>query len=147
MIPAILAAPMVEGVLGSVAGTVGGIASSLFSSPSSSSTTGTAASPAARFAPLFNQIAARASAALYSTPTGSMTTADWNGMDSTDLHSWLMSLTGKHVHAVDLQGHTVSGIVQGFSTMNGTTGLNIGGHFVSLSNLNQVSWSPAIANR
>ena len=100
--------------------------------------------PTSSFGPILSQVAARAHASLYATPTGSMTPNDWSGMSSTDLHSWLLSLTGKHVHAVDVGGRTVSGIVQGASTMNGALGLNIGGHFVSLSNLNQVTWSPAI---
>ncbi len=139
MIPAILAAPAVEGLLGSVAG----IASSLFSNPSSASTPA-AAQPTSSFGPLLSQVAARAHASLYATPTGSMTTNDWSGMSSTDLHNWLLGLTGKHVHAVNVDGRTISGIVQGSSTMNGVMGLNIGGHFVSLSNLNQVTWSPAI---
>jgi hypothetical protein len=138
VIPAILAAPAVEGLLGSVAG----LASSIFSGPSASSPGATP--PASSFAPILNQVAERASASLYATPTGSMTTNDWNGMSTTDLHNWMMNLTGKHVHAVDIGGRTVSGIVQGYSTMNGTTGLNISGHFVSLSHLNQVTWSPAI---
>jgi hypothetical protein len=139
VIPAILAAPVVEGVLGSVAG----LASSIFAPPSASATS---ASPVASgsFAQSLQQVASRATAALYNTPTGSMTPNDWSGMNGTDLHNWMMSLTGKHVNAVDLGGKTVSGIVQGYSTMNGTMGLNVGGHFLPLSNLNQVSWSPAI---
>ena len=139
MIPAILAAPIAEGVLGSVAG----LASSIFAPPSSPASP---ASPAASssFAQSLQQVAARATAALYNTPTGSMTANDWNGMGATDLHNWMMGLTGKFVHTVDVGGKTISGIVQGYSTMNGTTGLNVGGHFLPLSNLNQVSWSPAI---
>jgi len=140
VIPAILAAPAVEGLLGSVAG----MASSIFSSPSSASAPAGASQPTSSFGPILSQVAARAHASLYATPTGSMTPNDWSGMSSTDLHNWLLSLTGKHVHAVDVGGRTVSGIVQGSSTMNGAMGLNIGGHFVSLSNLNQVTWSPAI---
>lgn len=140
MIPAILAAPMVEGVLGSVVGSVAGLFNGHSSAPAATQ------SPSS-FAPILNQIAARASASLYATPSGSMTNADWNDMSASDVHNWMLSLTGKHVHAVDLQGHTVSGIVQGYSTMNGTMGLNVSGHFVSLSTLNQVSWSPAIATR
>lgn len=137
MIPAILAAPVVESVLGSVAGSVAG----LFGANS------TPTPSTASFAPMLRQAAVRATASLYATPTGSMTTNDWNAMTPTDLQTWMTSLTGKHVHAVDLQGHTLSGIVQGASTMNGEMGLNVGGHFVPLSNLNQVSWSPAIASR
>ncbi len=138
MIPAILAVPAVEGVLGAVAGSVAG----LFGANSSSS-----AATTSSFAPMLRQAAVRATASLYATPSGSMTPSDWSGMSSTDLHSWMMGLTGKHVNAVDFQGHTVSGIVQGFSTINGALGLNVGGHFVSLSNLHQVSWSPSIATR
>ncbi len=138
MIPAILAAPVVEGVLGSVAS----LASSLFSP--SSSISSDAAPVATSFAQSLQQVAARASAALYNTPTGSLTSNDWNGMGGTDLHNWMMSLTGKQVQTVDVGGKTVTGIVQGFSTMNGTVGLNVSGHFLPLSNLNQVTWSPAI---
>ena len=136
MIPAILAAPVVESVLGGVAGSVAG----LFSGQSPAAT---GSQSTASFAPMLRQAAARATASLYATPTGSMTSNDWSSMSPTDLHSWMTGLTGKHVHAVDLQGHTVSGVVQGFNTVNGAMGLNIGGHFVSLSHLSQVSWSPA----
>ncbi len=139
MIPAILAAPVVEGVLGSVAS----LASSIFAPPSAS-LAASAAPATGSFAHSLQQVASRATAALYNTPTGSMTTNDWNGMGSTDLHNWMMSLTGKQVHAVDVGGKIVSGVVQGYSTMNGSIGLNISGHFVPLSNLNQVTWSPAI---
>jgi hypothetical protein len=143
VIPAILAAPAVESVIGSLAGSVVGSVAGLFGGNGPSSSAG-ATSAASSFAPILRQAAAHATASMYATPSGSMTAADWSGMSGTDLHSWMMSLTGRHVHAVSTQGKTVSGIVQGFSTMNGTTGLNISGHFVSLSNLNQVSWSPAI---
>jgi hypothetical protein len=138
VIPAILAAPVVEGVLGSVAS----LASSIFSPPSASSAASAPASTS--FAQSLQQVSARASAALYNTPTGSMTTNDWNGMSSTGLHNWMMSLTGKQVQTVDLGGKTLSGVVQGYSTMNGSVGLNVSGHFLPLSNLNQVTWSPAI---
>jgi hypothetical protein len=140
VIPAILAVPAVEGLLGSVAG----VASSILSAPFSQGGPSSATPAASGFGPILSQVSSRASALLYATPTGSMTTNDWNGMSGTDVHNWMMSLTGKHVHAVETDGKTISGIVQGYSTMNGTTGLNISGHFVSLSNLNQVSWSPAI---
>jgi hypothetical protein len=143
VIPAILAAPVAEGVLGSVAGSVAGVVSGLFGGNPAAPVNNANASSSS-FGPILNQVAARATASLYSQPSGSMTSMDWSQMGGTDLHTWLMSLTGRHVNAVDTSGRTVSGIVQGFSTMNGTMGLNIGGHFVSLSHLNQVSWSPAV---
>ena len=63
-------------------------------------------------------------------------------MSDPDLRTWMMGLTGKQVHAVDSQGHAVSGIVEGYSQTGGTMGLNINGHLLSVSNLSQISWSP-----
>jgi hypothetical protein len=140
MIPALLAAPVVEGVVGSMVGSVAGLLGA-------NSSTSAGASSASSFAPMLRQAAARATASLYASPTGAMTTSDWSGMSGTDVQSWLTTLTGKRVHTVDLQGHVVSGVAQGFSTVNGAPGINVGGHFVALSTLNQVSWSPAIAGR
>jgi hypothetical protein len=141
VIPAILAAPIAESVAGSVLGTVGGAISGLFSSPSSSSTS------AASFAPMLRQAATQAHAAALNSPMGTMTSIDMAGMSDTDLRTWMIGLTGKQVQAVDSQGHTVSGIVEGYSQTGGTIGLNVNGHLLSLSNLSQITWSPAISNR
>jgi hypothetical protein len=129
----LLAAPVIEGVLGSVAG--------LFA-PDSSSAPAPASAP--NFAPYLKQAAAAATASVLTSPAGSMSPLDWNQMSGSDLGIWMKSLTGRHVNATDLQGHTVSGIVNGVTLNGGVPSLNIGGHLVSLSKLNQVTWSPAV---
>jgi len=144
VIPAILAAPVAQGIVGSVLGSVGGTLSSLFSSPSSAAP---ASSVSPSFAPLLTRAAAQAHAAALNSPMGTMTSTDLGSMSETDLRTWMMGLTGKHVHAVDSQGHAVSGIVEGYSQTGGTIGLNINGHLLSVSSLSQISWSPAISNR
>jgi hypothetical protein len=141
VIPAILAAPIAESVAGSVLGTVGGAISSLFSSPSSSRAS------AASFAPMLRQAATQAHAAALNSPMGTMTSNDMAGLSGSDLHTWMTGLTGKHVQAVDSQGHTVSGIVEGCSQTGAAAGLNVNGHLLSLSNLSQLTWSPAVSNR
>jgi hypothetical protein len=141
VIPAILAAPIAESVVGSVIGSVGGTLSSLFSSPSSSSTS------AASFAPMLRQAATQAHAAALNSPMGTMTSTDLAGLSGSDLHTWMTGLTGKHVQAVDSQGHTVSGVVEGCTQTGGSFGLNVNGHLLSLSNLSQITWSPAISSR
>jgi hypothetical protein len=135
MIPALLAAP---GLIEGVAGAVG----SLFSDPSSSPAPSTTTPP--NFAPYLKQAAAAATASVLNSPSGSMTPMDWNQMSSTDVSTWAKGLTGRHVNATDSHGHIVSGTVNGVTTNNGVTNLNIGGHLVSLSQLNQISWSPAV---
>ncbi len=142
MIPAILAAPIAETLIGSLLGSVEGRLSSALGSPG-------AASPvsSASFAPMLQQAAAQAHAAVLHSPMGTMTSTDLGSLSDIDLRSWMMGLTGKQVHAVDSQGHAVSGVVEGYSQTGGTIGLNINGHLLSLSNLSQISWSPALANR
>jgi hypothetical protein len=135
MIPALLAAPeVIGGVLSTVA--------SMFSDPSSSSAPTTSTAPS--FAPYLKQAAAAATASVLNSPSGSMTPMDWNQMSSSDIGTWAKGLTGRHVNATDSHGHIVSGTVNGVTVSNGVTSLNIGGHLVSLSQLNQISWSPAV---
>lgn len=134
MIPALLAAPMVEGVVGSIAGSVAGLFSPQSSAPASS----------AAFNPYLEQARAAASSALFATPSGSMTSNDWSQMSPADVQTWMKSLTGKHVHATDISGRTISGVVNGLTLNGGVPALNVGGHLVSLSQVNQITWSPAI---
>lgn len=141
MIPALLAAPMVEGVVGSIAGSVAGAVQSLFSPSSPSS------APAASFQPYLEQAgpgAASSSLSPYATPSGTMTTLDWSQMSPADVQSWLQSLAGRHVQVTDVSGRTVSGTVNALLQNGGVPALNVGGHLVSLSQVNQITWSPAI---
>jgi len=135
VIPALLAAP---GVIEGVASAVG----SLFSDPSSSSAP--AQQSTANFAPYLKQAAAAATASVLNSPSGSMTPMDWNQMNSSDLSSWMKGLTGRHVSATQINGHVVSGTVNGVVLNGGVPSLNVGGHLVSLSQINQISWAPAV---
>ena len=140
MIPALLAAPMVQGIVGSIAGSVAGTVESLFSHPSA------APANSAAFNPYLEQASQSAVAApsAYATPSGSLTTNDWSQMSPADVQSWMQSLTGKHVHATDVSGRTVSGVVSGVTQNGSVLSLNVGGHLVSLSQVNQITWSPAV---
>ena len=142
MIPALLAAPLVQGVVGSIAGSVAGTVQGLFSSPSSSSSPASSAA----FNPYLERAgqAATSAPSPYAAPSGSMTSLDWSQMSPADVQSWMQSLTGKHVHATDISGRTVSGVVNGITQNGGVPTLNVGGHLVSLSQVNQITWSPAI---
>ena len=139
MIPAILAAPMVEGVVG---GVINGV-ESLFSSPDSAPTPASTA--------VFNSklSTATAAAAPVSTtgaaPSGIMRASDWSQMSPTEQKTWLQGIAGKHVDATDESGRTISGLVGGMQMLGNTVAVNIGGHLVSLSQLKQVSWSPSVA--
>jgi hypothetical protein len=135
VIPALLAAP---GIVEGVAGAIG----SLFSDPSSSSAP--TQQSTASFAPYLKQAAAAATASVLNSPSGSMTTMDWNQMSGTDLSAWMKGLTGRHVSATEINGHVVSGTVNGVVLNGGVPALNVGGHLVSLSKINQISWSPAV---
>jgi hypothetical protein len=137
VIPAILALPAAEGIAGSVLSSVGGTLAGLFHPGS----TGTAS--ASSFAPMLRQAASQAHAAVLNSPMGTMTSNDLDGMSGPDLRTWMMGLTGKTVHAVDSQGHAISGVVEGYSQTGGTMGLNINGHLVSVAGLTQISWSPS----
>ena len=136
MIPAILAAPLVEGVVGGVVGQVMNcFAPSTPSAPASSAS--------------FNPYLARAAAAtplqasLAASPTGTMRADQWSQMDSSDVQSWMKSLAGRHVDATDESGRTISGVAGGMQQLGSTLAINIGGHLVSLSQLKQVTWSPS----
>jgi hypothetical protein len=137
MIPALLALPAVEGVVGQVLG--------LLSPESSTSPSSTAPTPS--FTPAFNKASTATVTPAPSTligPSGAMTSQSWSQMNPTDLQTWMNGLTGHHVHATDISGRTISGVVEAVQTSNGVPSLNVGGHLVSLSQLNQITWSPAI---
>jgi hypothetical protein len=140
MIPAILAAPVVEGVIGGVVDQV----SNLFSSSSPSEP---GPSSATSFNPYLNNATAATAPqpSVESSPTGTMRADDWSQMGKTDLQTWMKSLEGKHVNATDESGRTISGTVSGMQQLGNTLALTIGGHLVSLSQLKQVSWSPSVA--
>jgi hypothetical protein len=140
MIPAILAAPVVEGVIGGVVDQV-----SNFFSPSSSSEPTPASTTS--FNPYLNNATTTAASqpSVESSPTGTMRADDWSQMGNTDLQTWMKSLEGKHVNATDESGRTISGTVSGMQQLGHTLALNIGGHLVSLSQLKQVTWSPSVA--
>jgi len=142
VIPAIIAAPMVEGVVG---GVVGSVMNCFAPSAPTSAYPTTASTPAtgSTFSPYLNRASAPdASPATFS--SGVIRSSQWNQMDSKDLTAWMKSLQGSHVHATDATGKTYSGVVSGVQQTGNTTTLNIGGHLVSLSQLNQISWSPAV---
>ena len=138
MIPAILAAPLVQGVVG---GLVGGVMNAFAPTPSMTA-------DSSSFNPMLNRASAAAATAATpgptASPSGTMRSGDWSAMSSTDVHSWAQSLAGKHVDATDNSGRTISGAVQGVQMLGTTLALNIGGHLVSLAQLKQISWSPSV---
>jgi hypothetical protein len=132
VIPAILAAPLVEGVIGQVVNCL---------TPASNSAP---AASAPTFSPYLNRAATAAvQTPPSSSPSGIMRADQWNQMAPTDMQSWAKSLTGRHVDATDASGKTISGVVSGMQHTGNTFALNIGGHLVSLSQLKQVTWSPS----
>jgi hypothetical protein len=135
VIPAILAAPLVQSVVG---GVVNGVMNCF--APS-------APAPISRpsFNPYLDGAAATLQAPLVSPSTGTMRSDEWNQMGATDVQSWAKSLAGKHVDATDESGRTISGLVGGMQMLGNNLALNIGGHLVSLSQLKQISWSPSVA--
>jgi hypothetical protein len=135
VIPAILAAPLVQGVVGSV---VGGVMNMF--SPSGPAPTGSVANT---FNPYLDRAATAAPAPSISSPSGTMRSDELGQMSPTDAQSWAKSLAGKHVDATDESGRTISGLVGGMQMLGSTLALNIGGHLVSLSQLKQISWSPS----
>ncbi len=140
MIPAILAAPVVEDVLGTVSDAISPSSSSAPAAAPATTATGSA------FAPFLNRANAAATVSTTNiSSSGVMHAAQWNQMGTTDLKTWAKSLMGRHVDVTDEAGRTISGVVGGMQQMGNTYGLNIGGHLVSLSQLKQVSWSPAVA--
>ncbi len=133
MIPALFAAPMVQGVVGSV---IGGVANAF--APSAPA----APAPPA-FSPYMDRVARPAAPSAATTPTGMLRSEDWSQMSPSDVQTWANSLAGHHVDATDASGRTISGLVSGMQQMGHAPALNIGGHLVSLSQLKQISWSPA----
>jgi hypothetical protein len=99
-------------------------------------------------APAFNPYLASASKTTQASPaasaTGTMRADQWSQMGKTDVQNWINGLTGKHVDATDATGRTISGMVSGMQQLGNTVALNVGGHLVSLSQLKQISWSPAV---
>lgn len=139
MIPAIVAAPMVEGV-------VGGLVNGVMSIFSPSEPTAPPAATNSSFGSSLNQASAAVTApSAQSFSTGIMHATEWNRMSSSDVQSWAQSLAGRHVDATDSSGRTISGLVSGMQMMGGQPALTIGGHLVSLSQLKQISWSPSVA--
>jgi hypothetical protein len=133
MIGALMAIPVVEGVMGSVA--------NVFSPPSPAP-----AAPSPTFGPYLSSAtsAAAAQRSFTASPTGTMRADQWNQMKNSDVNCWMKSLTGRHVDATDETGRTISGLVNGMQQLGGVLALNIGGHLVSLSQLKQISWSPSV---
>ncbi len=130
MIPALLAAPIVEGVLGQVVGHL---------MPAQPSTP--------QISPFLKHLAT-ASAAKASPTTSSSGTANadqWSQWGATNLQAWMQGLVGRHVDVTDVSGRTISGVVSGVQQSGGANALNIGGHIVSLSQLQQVAWNPPAA--
>lgn len=144
MIPAILAIPVVEGVVGGVVGSVAHIFAP--SEPSAPVSSVSSVSSKA-FTPYLNSAtAATAPQAPAATPSaGSMRADEWGQMAPTDVQTWANSLVGKHVAATDTTGRTISGDVSGMQMLGNTLALNVGGHLVSLSQLKQITWSPSVA--
>ncbi len=138
MIPALLAMPMVEGVVG---GVVGSVASAF--APSEP----TAPAPAATipFSSALSRVTAATPAAPSTSSPGILRADQWGQMSEADLQSWAKGLQGHHIDATDFAGNAVSGTVQSVQQSGHTVSLNVGGHLVSLSALKQVSWSAQAA--
>jgi hypothetical protein len=136
LIPAILAAPMVQGV-------VGGVVGSVMNMFAPSTPTAPAAASSASFGPMLQRMAQSLHNPAASASPGMKLSSDWSQMSATDAQTWLQSLSGRHVDATDAAGHSISGTVNGVSVAGHTLSLNIGGQLVSLSNLKQISWSAA----
>lgn len=133
MIAALLAAPMVEGIVGQVVNCF---------SPSSPATPPTSAPS---FNPYLNKAITTPEPSPAASPIGTMRAEQWNQMGNGDVKSWVSSLAGRHVDATETSGRTISGVVNGVQQVGNALALNIGGHLVSLSQLQLISWSPAIA--
>jgi hypothetical protein len=138
VIPALLAIPLVEGVAGSV---MNCFAPSAPAAPD-------AATGSNSFSPYLNRAAGMTAAPQLpsaTAPSGTMRADQWSQMDSSDTQTWLKGLAGRHVDATDDSGRTISGVVSGVQQLGNTLAINVGGHLVSLSQLKQVTWSPAVA--
>jgi hypothetical protein len=141
MIPALLAVPLVQGVVGGVVGSV----MNCFA-PSTPPPTAPTSGSTSSFSQELNSAAATSAAprlSLAASPTGTLRANEWGQMAPADVKSWMTGLAGKHVTATDETGKTISGVVGGMQQLGNTLALNIGGHLVSLSQLTQISWSPS----
>ena len=115
MIPALLAVPMVQGVVG---GVVGGVTNA-FAPP---------APPHFRPPPAFSPYLDRIATACRSLrdhvlPSGMLRSDEWNQMNTTDVQTWANSLAGQHVDATDASGRTISGLVSGMQQLGHTLAL------------------------
>ncbi len=135
MIPALLALPMVEGVVGQVLDTF---------SPSPTPTPALSPATGSAFSPVLARAASAVSLPDSNSPVGTMRADQWSQMNGTDLQTWAKSLSGRHVDATDATGRTISGVVNGAQVTGNNLEINIGGHVVSLSSLKQISWSPSV---
>jgi hypothetical protein len=140
VIPAILALPMVQNIVG---GLVGNVVNTF--APEQANPTPAPTAATKTFAPMLAQAAAGAAHTLNTggTPSGMMLSSDWSQMSDSDLKTWTTGLNGRHIDATDEMGRTISGTVNGVQTIGQGLALNVGGHLVSLSQLKQISWSPA----
>jgi hypothetical protein len=129
MIPALLAVPVVEGV-------VGQIVNQFTPQPMPPS-----------FAPHLQGSMAATAPARPSTQaaTGALRADQWNQLSASDTQAWLQGLTGRQVTATDLSGRVISGIGGALQHAAQGNTLTIGGHVVSLSQLKQITWSPSAA--
>ncbi len=134
MIPALLALPFAQSAISSIAG---GLASTLGGALSNGAQT---------FGQQFNSLTNSAQAAISKvSASGTLQSNQWNQMNGSDLQAWGQALVGKHVDATDIAGNAISGLVSGIHQANGITTMEIGGHLVTLSQMNQISWSPSIS--
>lgn len=137
MIPALLAIPVVQDVVGQVMNT---FAPAPTAPPA----------PAPAFTPALNNATSAATTLPNTTlpnttsPSGILRADQWNQLSPSGVTSWAKGLAGRHVDATDATGRTISGVVTGVQPSGNTLDLNIGGHIVSLSSLKQISWSPSV---
>jgi hypothetical protein len=133
VIPAVLALPMVQSVVGGVVGSVANVFSGYQPAPTAESQV--------PFSTALNSASSAAAAATVSTSSGIMRADQWNQMGGPALQSWAKGLTGRHVDATDAAGHAITGTVNAVVQNGSTISLNINGHPVTLDSLKQISWS------
>ena len=97
MIPALLAVPIVQGVVG---GVVGGVMNCF--APSTPPPTTSSSTPSFTSS-LNNAAAAAPQPSLAASPTGTMRADQWGQMGTSDLKTWASSLAGKHVNTKRLR--------------------------------------------
>ena len=131
MIPALLAVPMVQNLVG---GVVGGVVNAFAPSTPPPSTPTT-------FAASLNRAAAPGTSAPSMAASGVLRADQWAHMNPTAVQSWAKGLIGRHVDATDASGRTVSGLVSALQPAGNSLSLNVGGHLIALSNLKQISWA------